>query len=562
MKIEEILAVKHLSVEFQTSDGKKQVVKDVSLSLRQGEVLALVGESGCGKTVLCRSILKLLPKSASVTGEAIQYNGQNLIGYNEKEMQQIRGQGITMVFQDPQSTLNPTMTVGSQMEEAILLHEKALNQKKREKDFEKNKKKSAKERAIELMKLVGIKDAEQRYDLYPYHFSGGMRQRCVLAIALASNPKLLIADEPTTALDVTIQAEILKLLKKLQKELNLSILFITHDLGVVAQIADRVAVMQDGNIVELEEAKQLFTAPKHSYTKKLIHDHPYYMHRNESKLISESELHEKLVEISHLSYFYPLDRKRVFQAVKDVSFEIRRDEIFGLVGESGSGKSTVGKCLMGILNPEAVTFSYDGINLLDKKAKKKNARRLQKERQMIFQDSTSSLNQKMKVEKILAEPLEIHKVFSDKKEQHDFLCEMMEEVELQEEQLHVWPPELSGGQRQRVAIARAFAMKPKLLIADEPIASLDVTTQAQMVKLFRHLQREHDCAILFIAHDLSMVRLLCDRVGVMKDGKLVEIGETEQVFEHPQHLYTKKLLEAIPIPEISGEEQSDEETMA
>ena len=238
--------------------------------------------------------------------------------------------------------------------------------------------------------------------------------------------------------------------------------------------------------------------------------------------------------------------------MKDVSFEIRRDEIFGLVGESGSGKSTVGKCLMGILSPEADTFSYDGINLLDKKAKKKNARRLQKERQMIFQDSTSSLNQKMKVEKILAEPLEIHKVFS----------EMMEEVELQEEQLHVWPPELSGGQRQRVAIARAFAMKPKLLIADEPIASLDVTTQAQMVKLFRHLQREHDCAILFIAHDLSMVRLLCDRVGVMKDGKLVEIGETEQVFEHPQHLYTKKLLEAIPIPEISGEEQSDEETMA
>ena len=339
MKIEEILAVKHLSVEFQTSDGKKQVVKDVSLSLRQGEVLALVGESGCGKTVLCRSILKLLPKSASVTGEAIQYKDQNLIGYNEKEMQQIRGHGIAMVFQDPQSTLNPTMTVGSQMEEAILLHEKALNQKKREKDFEKNKKKSAKERAIELMKLVGIKDAEQRYDLYPYHFSGGMRQRCVLAIALASNPKLLIADEPTTALDVTIQAEILKLLKKLQKELNLSILFITHDLGVVAQIADRVAVMQDGNIVELEEAKQLFTAPKHSYTKKLLHDHPYYMHRNESKLISESELHEKLVEISHLSYFYPLDRKRVFQAVKDVSFEIRRDEIFGLVGESGSGKS-------------------------------------------------------------------------------------------------------------------------------------------------------------------------------------------------------------------------------
>ena len=562
MRIEEILTVKHLSVEFQTSDGKKQVVKDVSLSLRQGEVLALVGESGCGKTVLCRSMLKLLPKNASVTGEAIQYKDQNLIGYNEKEMQQIRGQGIAMVFQDPQSTLNPTMTVGSQIEEAILLHEKALKQKKREKDFEKNKKESAKEQAIALMKLVGIKDAEQRFDLYPYHFSGGMRQRCVLAVALASNPKLLIADEPTTALDVTIQAEILELLKRLQKELHLSILFVTHDLGVVAQIADRVAVMKDGEIVELEEAKQLFTSPKHFYTKKLLHDHPYYMQRKEQELKSELRLHEKLVEISHLSYSYPLDRKRVFQAVKDVSFEIRRDEIFGLVGESGSGKSTVGKCLMGILSPKAEMFSYDGINLLDKKAKKKNARRLQKERQMIFQDSTSSLNQKMKVERILAEPLEIHKVFSDKKEQHKFLCEMMKEVELEEEQLQVRPPELSGGQRQRVAIARAFAMKPKLLIADEPIASLDVTTQAQMVKLFRHLQREHDCAILFIAHDLSMVRLLCDRVGVMKDGRLVEIGETEQVFEYPQHPYTKKLLESIPIPEISGEEHRDEETMA
>ena len=553
MRIEEILTVKHLSVEFQTSDGKKQVVKDVSLSLRQGEVLALVGESGCGKTVLCRSILKLLPKNASVTGEAIQYKDQNLIGYNEKEMQQIRGQGIAMVFQDPQSTLNPTMTVGSQIEEAILLHEKALKQ---------NKKESAKEQAIALMKLVGIKDAKQRYDLYPYHFSGGMRQRCVLAIALASNPKLLIADEPTTALDVTIQAEILELLKRLQKELHLSILFVTHDLGVVAQIADRVAVMKDGEIVELEEAKQLFASPKHSYTKKLLYDHPYYMYRNEQELKSEFRMREKLVEISHLSYSYPLDRKRVFQAVKDVSFEIRRDEIFGLVGESGSGKSTVGKCLMGILSPEAEMFSYDGINLLDKKAKKKNARRLQKERQMIFQDSTSSLNQKMKVERILAEPLEIHKIFSDRKEQHEFLCEMMEEVELEEEQLQVRPPELSGGQRQRVAIARAFAMKPKLLIADEPIASLDVTTQAQMVKLFRHLQREHDCAILFIAHDLSMVRLLCDRVGVMKDGRLVEMGQTEQVFEYPRHPYTKRLLEAIPIPEISGEEHRDEETMA
>ena len=264
MKIEEILAVKHLSVEFQTSDGKKQVVKDVSLSLRQGEVLALVGESGCGKTVLCRSILKLLPKSASVTGEAIQYKDQNLIGYNEKEMQQIRGQGIAMVFQDPQSTLNPTMTVGSQIEEAILLHEKALKQ---------NKKESAKERAIELMKLVGIKDAEQRYDLYPYHFSGGMRQRVMIAMALACEPSLLIADEPTTALDVTIQAQILKLMNELKKEKGTSILFITHDLGVINQMADEVAVMYCGQVVEMCKARTIFakeTTCSHPYTEGLM----------------------------------------------------------------------------------------------------------------------------------------------------------------------------------------------------------------------------------------------------------------------------------------------------
>ena len=265
MKIEEILAVKHLSVEFQTSDGKKQVVKDVSLSLRQGEVLALVGESGCGKTVLCRSILKLLPKSASVTGEAIQYKDQNLIAYNEKEMQQIRGQGIAMVFQDPQSTLNPTMTVGSQIEEAILLHEKALKQ---------NKKESAKERAIELMKLVGIKDAEQRYDLYPYHFSGGMRQRAVMAIALAGNPKILFADEPTTALDVTIQAQILDVFRRIQKKLGMATVFISHDLGVVAGVADRVAVMYAGKIVEIGTAEEIFYDPRHPYTWGLLQSLP------------------------------------------------------------------------------------------------------------------------------------------------------------------------------------------------------------------------------------------------------------------------------------------------
>lgn len=491
-------------------------------------------------------------------------------------MQKIRGQGIAMVFQDPQSALNPTMTIGRQMEEAIRMHGKRSIQtdgKRQEKSKEKENKETIRAQGLEYLKLVGIKDAQERYDAYPQQFSGGMRQRCVLAIALALKPQLLIADEPTTALDVTIQEEILKLMKDLQKQLNLSILFVTHDLGVVAKISDRVAVMKKGEIVELRETGELFAHPQHDYTKKLLADHPYYLLKkakeNRKTLIKDEEQQEEkgfqteqLVEISHLSYAYPLGRRKWVPAVQDISFEIRKDEIFGLVGESGSGKSTVGKCLMGILDPEAEELSYDGINLLNRRERKNNKKRLQKERQIIFQDSTSSLNQRMTVEQILAEPLQIHKVFSDKRMQHQFLCEMMEEVELEEIYLQMHPLELSGGQRQRVAIARAFAMKPKLLIADEPIASLDVTTQAQMVQLFRHLQREHDCAILFIAHDLSMVRLLCDRVGVMKDGRLLEVGETEQVFEHPSHPYTKKLLEAIPIPKIEEKgERQNEETM-
>ena len=527
-----LLEVDDLHTFFKTKKGIVKAVNGVSYRVESGKTLGIVGESGSGKSVSAMSILKLLDGNGYIDSGTITFKGRNLAECTINDMYQIRGNEISVIFQEPMTSLNPVYTIEKQLNEVYLTHQKIT-------------KKEASEKSLEMLKAVKIPNPESVMKQFPHQLSGGMRQRCVLATALASNPKLLIADEPTTALDVTIQAEILKLLKKLQKELNLSILFITHDLGVVAQIADRVAVMQNGKIVELEEAKQLFTAPKHSYTKKLIQDHPYYMHRNESKLISESELHEKLVEISHLSYFYPLDRKRVFQAVKDVSFEIRRDEIFGLVGESGSGKSTVGKCLMGILNPEAETFSYDGINLLDKKAKKKNARRLQKERQMIFQDSTSSLNQKMKVEKILAEPLEIHKVFSDKKEQHDFLCEMMEEVELQEEQLHVWPPELSGGQRQRVAIARAFVQKTEIILLDEATSSLDNETQLKIQQAIENLQKEY--TILIIAHRLSTVRN-ADRILMLSEGKIIAEGNHSKLIKECKKyrdLYENEIIKEV-----------------
>ncbi len=603
----ELLEIKNLEVSFDTPQGELQAVRNVSFKLRAGEVLALVGESGCGKSVLCKAIMKLLPRAARIRSGHICVDGTDIAGWKEKEMQKLRGRLFSMVFQDPMTTLNPTMTIGAQIAEAVLVHQPRM------------KKEAVRSRVLELMELVGIDRAEERMHLYPYNFSGGMRQRSVLAIALAGNPRILFADEPTTALDVTIQAQILDLLRDIQRKLGTATILVSHDLGVVARVADRVAVMYAGKIVEIGTAEEIYNDPRHPYTwglmrslpalsrgkdslytipgmpPSLIHPskgdafacrNPYALAidyeeepplfqvsdthyaatwlldkraprivrhweehaQPEYKCVKEQKPQEILLDVRHLTQVFPLTKRTAIRAVDDVSFQIRRGEIFGLVGESGSGKSTVARCIMNIYRPASGEILYRGVNVCDRQEFRREKKLLQTKRQLIFQDSGSSLNQRMKVKDIIAEPLKISHTRPKRGSCLEEAAFQLRYVGLDESYLEKYPSELSGGQRQRVAIARALVMEPELLVADEPIASLDVSIQAQIVNLFSHLQKEHGFTFLFIAHDLAMVEFLCDRVGVMYRGKLVEVGTVKELFAHPQHPYTKELLSAIPAP--------------
>ena len=634
--MDELLKVEHLAVSFQTDAGELEAVRDVSFSLRPGEVLAIVGESGCGKSVLCKSIMKLLPEKAKMKSGSIRINDTDISACKEKEMQKLRGRLFAMVFQDPMTSLNPTMTIGAQIAEAVLVHQPKL------------KKEAVQKRVLELMELVGIDRPEARAKLYPWNFSGGMRQRSVLAIALASDPAILIADEPTTALDVTIQAQILDLLKEIQRRLGTATILVSHDLGVVARVADRVAVMYAGKICEIGTAEEIYYDPKHPYTKGLLRSLPALSHgketlhtlpgmppslvhppkgdafacRNESALAIDYEqqppmfrvsdthyaatwlLDERaekvreeiarrqqattehaqnsaqnrkpngqsvdeaveisqsghsstdiLLDIRHLTQVFPLTKKLAVRAVDDVSFQIRRGEIFGLVGESGSGKSTVARCVMNIYRPAGGQIVYRGIDTGNRMEVRKNRILLQQERQMIFQDSASSLNQRMKVEDIVMEPMRLAHRRPPRGSYRAEAAYQLKYVGLDESCLDKYPSELSGGQRQRIAIARAVSMEPELLVADEPIASLDVSIQAQIVNLFRHLQREHGFSILFIAHDLAMVEFLCDRVGVMYHGRLVEVAPCHELYRNPLHPYTQALLSAIPVPDPRRERE-------
>lgn len=510
-----LLEVNNLSVSFFTPNGEVQVLRNVSFSLRPGEILAVVGESGCGKTVLCKSILKLLPPDAKMMAGSIFINGRDITHCREREMRKLRGTAVSMVLQNPMAAMHPSIKIGAQIAEAVKAHHPEM------------KKPQLQERVAELMRMTGIDHPRERMKQYPHQFSGGMLQRAVLASALACNPDILLADEPTTALDARIQAQILELLTDIQKKLGMAVVFVTHDLKAAAQIADRVAVMHQGEIRTTGAAAELFEKPLQI--------------RTESKTKPEAEL---LLDIRHLSCVFPLTKKRRIKAVDDLSFQIYRGEIFGLVGESGCGKSTTARCIMNLHWPDAGSIFYKGIDTCNKKAYRSNRRMLQKERHLIFQDAGSSLDPRMKICDIITEPMKIWHTEpkrGSKRAEAEF---QMHAVGLDNQEPDRYPAELSGGQRQRVAIARALAAEPKLLVADEPFASLDIRTRAQVVQQFRQLHRQYGFTVLLIAHDLALVKLLCDRIGVMYRGRMVECASTVELFAHPKHPYTRQLLEA------------------
>ncbi len=526
------LEVNHLSISFMTAKGEVPVIRDAGFSLKPGETLALVGDSGCGKSVLCKGIMKLLPASAIIRSGNILVNGVDITDYRETDMCRLRGRQFSMIFQDPMTSLNPAMTVGAQIGEAVKIHRPRISRK------------DLRKRTAELMELTGLRGAADRMGLYPHQFSGGQRQRIVIAIALAGNPEILFADEPTTALDVTVQAQILSLLKEIQRKLGMSMVLVSHDVHVVEKMADRVALIREGRLTEQDLAK-----PYAVGTGTADRRHVLLKTAGSLRLADREDKGEKsevLLEVEHLTRTYALNKKRAVRAVDDVSFQICKGEILGLVGESGSGKSTVARCIMNIDKPEKGRITYKGIDLCDKRQLRANKKMLQARRQLIFQDSDSSLNQRMKVCDIIAEPMKIQHIVPLRGTYRKEVEFQMRYVGLEPEHLDRYPSELSGGQRQRAAIARALTMEPELLIADEPVASLDVSSQAQIVELFRHLQKEHGFTFLFIAHDLALVRDLCDRVGVMHEGRLVEVAPVRELFDHPRHPYTCSLLAASP----------------
>ena len=527
----ELLEVKNLSISFRTDRGEARVVRNVSFALNRGETLALVGKSGCGKSVLCKGIMKLLPASADIRSGSILLNGVDITDYRERDMCRLRGKNFSMIFQDPMSSLNPSLSIGAQIGEAVRLHQPRISERE------------LKKRVMELMELVGIEHVEERMRFYPHHFSGGMRQRSVIAIALAGNPDILFADEPTTALDVIVREQILSLLKEIQAKLGMAMVFVSHDPGVVEKMADRVAVMRGGEITKIFPRESNIACRYRNLSETEIKAGSDF---RKSRINRKNEI---LLDVQHLTRIYTVNRKSFVRAADDVSFQIRKGEIFGLVGESGSGKSTIARCIMNIDRPENGKVIYKGIDTGGLRPDRINKKMLKAKRQLIFQDSDSSLNQRMKVCDIIAEPMKIHHIVPLRgtfRKEAEF---QMNCVGLGAEYLDRYPGELSGGQRQRVAIARALSMGPELLVADEPIASLDVSIQAQIINLFQHLQREHGFTFLFIAHDLAVVRHLCSRVGVLYRGKLVEIGPTRELFARPQHPYTQTLLSAIPIPD-------------
>ncbi len=532
-----VLELSDLTVSVNTEAGLTPLISNISFDLKPGETLAIAGESGSGKSITSLAIMGLLPPPAvRVTGGKIHLNKTDLLSFPETKMRDIRGNRIAMIFQEPMTSLNPVMTIGAQLSEAIMAHEPV-------------RRKEAHLRALEALTTVRLSQPEKRMSQFPHELSGGMRQRVMIAMALALRPDILIADEPTTALDVTVQREVLDLLRDLQRDLGTAMILITHDMGVVAEMADRVIVMQSGQMVEQGDVKKLFHAPKEAYTKALLASVPRM--GDGSGAQNKCNSNAFIAEISNLKVHFDarggiLSRvtHRV-HAVENISFDIRAGETFALVGESGCGKSTIAKAMAGLV-PYTGKIRIAGSEIQN--LGRADAKAIRRDVQMIFQDPMASLDPRMRVGDLVAEPLVIHQI-GTASEQAERVAMLFDRVGLSREQMERYPHEFSGGQRQRICIARALALQPKLIIADESVSALDVSVQAKVLELLRELTEEMGVAYLFISHDMAVVENISDRVAVMYLGQIVEMGSRAQVFGNPQNAYTKRLIAAVPIPD-------------
>jgi peptide/nickel transport system ATP-binding protein len=526
-----IIDARHVAVKFKVEEGSVDAVKDVSFQLYRGETIAVVGESGSGKSVTARTVMGLLTKRATVSAHSsIEYDGKNVLKFSDRQRRALRGNRISMIFQEPMSSLNPVYTVGAQIIEAIRVHQKMGR-------------KQAMERALELLRQVQIPDPEARLNQYPHQLSGGQRQRIMIAMALANSPDVLIADEPTTALDVTVQAQILNLIRDLQKKLGMAVILITHDLTVVRQFSDYVYVMQHGEVKEHNTTAALFTYPQHAYTRHLLSSEPKGM-ANPMPVDSAAILEGRNVRVSfllkHGGFFRPQLKELV--AVDSLSLKLHRHETLGLVGESGSGKTTFGQALIKLLTAEGGEILFDGEPIHGRT--REEMRPLRSRMQIVFQDPFSSLNPRMSIGQIIEEGLIVNKLGVNRSERLDRVREALTSAGMPTNILSRFPHEFSGGQRQRIAIARAIALEPEFILLDEPTSALDLSVQAQIIELLRKLQDEKGLSYLFISHDLKVVRALCHRVVVMQNGKIVEEGAVEDVLSHPKTAYTERLVRA------------------
>src|SRR6188768_3656943 len=560
-----LLSINDLSIDFVSESGTTSALKNISFSVNRSEILAIVGESGSGKSVTALSILKLLASTAKFTNGEIIFsedgkNETDLLRLSNKELQKVRGNKIAMIFQEPMTSLNPVFTCGSQVAESIQIHKKISFRE-------------AKQQAIEWFRKVKLPEPEKVFSKYPHQLSGGQKQRVMIAMAICCKPSLLICDEPTTALDVTVQKNILQLIKELQEEQKMGVIFITHDLGVVSEIADNIAVMYKGKIVETNSRKEIFVNPQHPYTKGLLACRPVFHQKGErlpvvsdfleeskTEIKSSNEKHEirnikndkpeTLLGVKNLSVWFPIKKNLLgkslsfTKAVDDVSFEVIKGETLGLVGESGCGKTTLGRTLLRLTEPTAGEIIYNGIDLTKKTSNEIIS--LRKDIQLVFQDPYSSLNPRLTIGSAISEPLKVHGQYKNEKQRKEKVVDLLEKVNLDSKHFNRYPHEFSGGQRQRIVIARALALNPSFIICDEPVSALDVSVQAQVLNLLNDIKKEFGFTTIFISHDLGVVRYISDRIMVMHKGKIVEQGAAEEVYYHPKNEYTKNLIATIP----------------